>query len=108
MRLHADDDFKRFKLLHTNIENAIIWKCTTDSESLDKARIVSELWIGNDLNDSTVSKCKFSEFSQSHNYLSNATERSIYDVYFIMIYVTFGSNIGEELLYGHVESQLQR
>ena len=34
VRMNADNDFVRFRLLHTNIEPATIWECVLDSQSL--------------------------------------------------------------------------
>jgi hypothetical protein len=44
-RLSKDNDFARFKFLHTNIEHAIIWECANDSKSLLNAHKISRLWI---------------------------------------------------------------
>ena len=44
VRIQNDNDFDRFKFLHLNIENAIIWECSTDYQSLASANIVSRLW----------------------------------------------------------------
>ena len=46
-RLHADDDFKRFRQLHTHIQLALRWKCAIDCRSQYHASIVSKLWTPN-------------------------------------------------------------
>ena len=43
-RLHADDDFKRFRQLHKFIQPALLWRCGTDCRSQFHASIVSILW----------------------------------------------------------------
>ena len=43
-RLHADNDFKSFRQLHTFIQPALLWRCGTDCRSQFLASIVSILW----------------------------------------------------------------
>ncbi|MES9883122.1 MAG: reverse transcriptase family protein [Sedimenticola sp.] len=44
-RLNTDDDFQRFRSLHTNIEPALLWECATEYDSIRAASDVSKLWI---------------------------------------------------------------
>ena len=47
VRLHADDDLKRFRQLHTYIHPALQWRCATDCRSHFHVSIVSKLWTQN-------------------------------------------------------------
>ena len=47
VRLHADDDLKRFRQLHTYIQPALQWRCATDCRSHFHVSIVSKLWTQN-------------------------------------------------------------
>jgi hypothetical protein len=109
-RLQADDDFIRFRLLHTNIERAIIWSCATDSESLNHAHIVSKLWLSNDSNDNLNSKCNFCgtifQNSLKHMLFQCSRTEHLRCIFYNNIHATFGANVTEELLYGDFERQL--
>ena len=43
-KFENDDDFKRFRQLHTYIQPALLWKCAIDCRSEYHASIVSKLW----------------------------------------------------------------
>lgn len=44
-RINADDTFRRFKFLQTNIERSILWECANNTTSLYNAYKISKLWI---------------------------------------------------------------
>ena len=110
-RLHADDDFKRFRQLHTYIQPSLLWKCAIDCRSQYHSSIVSKLWTHNYEISSTDILCHRCGLMYTDKYVhavvvceEMALLREDFDAH---VRHTFGNQVYNELRSGSDERKLQ-
>jgi hypothetical protein len=111
-RLNSDNDFCRFKFLHTNIEQAIIWECAHDSKTLLNAFKISQLWINKSFLHKTPFLCErcgiLTDDGVKHCTLECSETDSRRKCFFDQLLNEFGQCIVSELRNDDNESKFQK
>lgn len=95
-RISSDNDFSRFRFLHTKIEKAILWESATDFESLSNAFKISKIWVNT---NKKIQKCKLCDFIGNEILKHCTTECSKLEEERLLFYYQIAQQFGASVIY---------